>query len=108
MPREWRCQTFEGVVGVGSTREEAKATFDRDWHQRAPYHLIEGHPPRQKRSDEKTAAAAAVGGETDAARYHRLAVRKFHPDLHNDKRKWTATEIVAGLNEAWEQARPKV
>lgn len=49
MPNEWHCQTYEGITGIGRARDEAKATFDRDWNQRAPYHLIEGHPPRPKR-----------------------------------------------------------
>jgi hypothetical protein len=36
LPNEWRCQTFEGITGIGKTRDEAKATFDRNWNQRAP------------------------------------------------------------------------
>lgn len=57
LPNEWHCQTFEGIAGIGRTRDEAKATFDRDWNQRAPYRLIEGHPPRPKRADAQSRSA---------------------------------------------------
>jgi hypothetical protein len=62
LPNEWHCQTFEGMVGIGKTRDEAKATFDRDWNQRAPYTLIEAHPPRPKRPGDPVPAAPAIEG----------------------------------------------
>jgi hypothetical protein len=106
MPNEWHCQTFEGITGIGRTRDEAKATFDRDWNQRAPYHLIDGHPPRPKRPGDSAPASAAIEGEADAVKFHRLVLRAFHPDLHGAKKRWSANEIIAVVNQAWEQTRP--
>jgi hypothetical protein len=83
---------------------EAKATFDRDWNQRAPYHLIEGHPPRRKRQDSAPQAASAI--EHDAIPYKRLAQR-FHSDLVGTKKKFSADEVLAIINELRDSARPK-
>jgi hypothetical protein len=101
MPNEWHCQTFEGITGIGKTLDEAKATFDRDWNHRAPYNLIDGHPPRPKRPDDPKPAAPSIEGETDAVKFHRLVLRAFHPDLHGSKKRWNATEIIAAINQAW-------
>jgi hypothetical protein len=98
MPHEWHCRTFQGITGIGRTREEAKATFDRDWNLRAPYHLIEGHPPRPKRPGDPAPASAAIGTEGDTIPYSALA-KRFHPDLVGEKRRFTAHEIMLIVNE---------
>ena len=107
MPNEWHCQTFEGITGIGRTRDEAKATFDRDWNQRAPYNLIEGHPPRPKRPGEKPDVAPAIEGDTDAVKFHRLLLRSFHPDLVNSKKRWSAHDVLAIVNDCWSRATAK-
>jgi hypothetical protein len=103
LPNEWHCQTFEGITGIGRTRDEAKATFDRDWNQRAPYNLIEGHPPGPKRPGEKPDVAPDKAIEIDAIPFTALA-RRFHPDLCG-KRKFTADQVMAILNELRETTR---
>jgi hypothetical protein len=103
LPNDWRCQTFEGITGIGRSREEAKATFDRDWNQRAPYNLIEGHPPRQ--GHEKP-AGAALEGDSAAARVFRDLTKEFHPDVHHGK-KFTAGEVMAALNRLWDAMKAK-
>ena len=103
LPNEWRCQTFDGITGIGRTRDEAKATFDRDWNQRASYHPIEGHPPRPKRPDDPKPVGAAIEGDTLATGFHRALLRAFHPD-HHGHRSFTRDEIVAPVNRLWDEA----
>jgi hypothetical protein len=105
LPNEWHCQTFEGITGIGRTRDEAKATFDRDWNQRAPYNLIEGHPPRAKRSDEKPVTTPDKAIEVDAIPFTKLAHR-FHPDVCG-KRKFDAHAIMQIILELRDSARAK-
>lgn len=109
VPHEWHCQTFEGIVGIGRTREEAKATFDRDWNQRAPYRLIEGHPPRQRRGDEPKPGTPAVEDITRKERIERVTEcfrrwsKRLHPDVHSGDT--LATEAMAALTELYELAK---
>jgi hypothetical protein len=106
LPNEWHCQTFEGITGIGRTRDEAKATFDRDWNQRAPYHLIEGHPPRPKRPGDAAPASAAIEADTAGTAFHRARLRRFHSDLVGDRRTFTADDVLAIVNECWSSTRP--
>jgi hypothetical protein len=103
LPNEWHCQTFEGITGIGRSREEAKATFDRDWNQRAPYNLIEGHPPRQQRRPDEKPASAALEGDSLAVVFHRAILKAFHSD-HHGHRTFTSDEIIATVNRIWTEA----
>jgi hypothetical protein len=53
------------------------------------------------------ADAPAIEHEGVATKFHRLALRAFHQDLHGSKKRWSADQIVAALNEAWERANAK-
>jgi hypothetical protein len=103
LPNEWHCQTFEGITGIGRTRDEAKETFDRDWNQRAPYHLIEGHPPRPKRPGGAPQQDNPLEHES---MFRKAILRRVHSDLVGD-RTFTADQVAAIVNDAWDQTRPK-
>jgi hypothetical protein len=103
LPHEWYCQTFEGITGVGRTRDEALDVFKRDWAGRAPYRLIEGHPPRPRRDEPRPAAIEAEG---DATRFHRAVIKAFHSD-HHGHHTYTSDEIVGIVNRLWESTRGK-
>jgi hypothetical protein len=98
---EWHCRTFDGIVGIGRTRDEAKQTFDRDWADRAPYRLIEGPPPRPKRADERPIPDRAI--ESDSIAFTALA-KAFHPDACG-RRNFTADEVMTIVNQLREQTR---
>jgi hypothetical protein len=106
LPNEWRCQTFEGIAGIGRTRDEAKATFDRDWNQRAPYRLIEGHPPRPKRADDPKPVSAAIEGDSLAVVFHRALVKEFHSDRVGH-RALSSDDILSVINRLWDEATAK-
>ena len=108
----WRVDFDDGrnhILVDGATEEAAQDKFCRDygiaralitWLHEAP------PPPRPGRPGDSVPAAPAIEGEADAIKFHRLVLRAFHPDLHGAKR-WSANEIIAAINEAWESTRPQ-
>jgi len=104
--RSRMCQhTQSGLGAANDSREAVLADFARLWNNRAVIRIVDGPPPRPKREGEPAPASAAIEGETDAVRFHRLVLRGFHPDLHGAKKRWSADEIIAVVNQAWEATR---
>ena len=108
MPREWMArEMLTGIAAVAPSRDEALKLWETVWNQRAPFTVRNEAPPRPKRPGERPDVAAAIEGEGEAVKFHRLVLRAFHPDLHGAKKRWSADEIIAAINEAWESTRPQ-
>jgi hypothetical protein len=69
--------------------------------------LHEAPPIPRRPGGSSVVNAPAIEGDTDAVKFHRLILRAFHPDLHNSKKRWSADEIVATLNDCWSRATTK-
>jgi hypothetical protein len=105
---EWRC--YEGISGTvvdAGTRVEAVALFTELWANRSPLRWIDEAPPPPKRPGESKPVSAAIEGDTIAAKFHRSMLRAFHVDLHGTKKRWSADQIVAIINEKWTEASGK-
>jgi hypothetical protein len=105
---QWRC--YEGVSGItvdAESKEAAVDHFNSIWNFRTPVQWIFEAPPRPKGRDDPKPVSAAIEGETDAVKFHRLVLRAFHPDLHGAKKRWSANEITVTLSDCWERANAK-
>ena len=102
----WRVtEMMSGLTVDASSKEEAIAHFNAIWNRRASLEWKFESPPQPRRSNEpRVVNAPAIEGETDAVKFHRALLRRWHPDLHSGKRKYSAQEITAVINELWESA----
>lgn len=101
----WRCS--EGVSGItvdAPSKDEAIAEFNNIWTFRTPVQWIYEAPKRPRRPDDPKPVSAAIDEDTDAVKFHRLLLRSFHPDLHGSKKRWSADQVVAIINERWTEA----
>ena len=101
----WRCH--EGVSGItvdAASKDEAIAEFNNIWNFRTPLQWTYEAPKRPRRPGD-AAPQADKALEADAIPFTALA-RRFHPDL-NGKRKFTADQVMAILNELRETTRAR-
>jgi hypothetical protein len=89
-----------GVTVDAATKQESIDEFNRVWGFKAPLEWRFEAPPQPRRHGEAK-AAASIEGDTDAIKFHRLVLRAFHPDLHGAKKRWSADQIIAAVNQAW-------
>jgi hypothetical protein len=102
----WRChEMMSGLTVDAASKEETVEHFTRLWNSRSRLEWRYEAPPQPRRDSPKTVNAPAIEGDTDAIKFHRLILRAFHRDLHGEKKRWSADEIIAAINQAWEQAR---
>ena len=85
-----------GFAAVGESKAEVEALWLREWNNRSPIQWVEHSPPRQKRPDERPQQDKVI--EHDAISYASLA-KRFHPDLLDSKRRFSAHEIMQIVNE---------
>ena len=110
--RFWRVLRAE--VDARLSRWEARA--DRRRRGRGPEARQQANAPRRDETDPELAGyysnlEVPYGAdlETVRASWRRL-VRKYHPDLHgtDPEKQRVATELVKGLNQAFEQLRKRL
>jgi hypothetical protein len=100
----WRCH--EGVSGItvdAASKDEAIAEFNNIWNFRTPVQWIYEAPKRPTRPDFIPPADKLLEHESA---FRKAILRRVHSDLVGD-RVFTADQIAAIVNDAWEQSRPK-
>jgi hypothetical protein len=100
----WRC--YEGVSGItvdATSKDEAIGEFNNIWNFRTPVQWIYEAPKRPKRPDVIPQTDRLLEHESA---FRRTITRRFHSDLVGD-RTFSADEVLAIVNEAWDMTRPK-
>jgi hypothetical protein len=103
----WRVhEMMSGLTVDAGSKDEAVEHFTKLWNSRSKLEWRFEAPPQPRRRDMKP-VSGAIEGETDAVKYHRLLLRAFHPDLMGAKKRWSADQVVAIINEKWSEANAK-
>jgi hypothetical protein len=104
----WKASCFmPREIVWGMTEAEAKDGLKQTLGPLAALgiHWIDGPEPGPKRPGGPSIVnAPAIEGDTDTVKFHRLVLRAFHPDLHGAKKRWSADQIVAAINQAWQDS----
>jgi hypothetical protein len=101
----WRIDFNDGhnhILVDGPTEDSTQAKFCLDYSiaRENVIWLKEPPPPPRQPGRPSTVNAPSIEGETDATKFHRAPVRRFHSDLVGD-RTFTADDVLAIVNEAW-------
>jgi hypothetical protein len=100
----WRVhEMMSGLTVDAATKAEAVAHFEQLWNQRARLEWKFESPPQPRRRDAQPVSGAL---EHDAISYKRLAQR-FHSDLVGTKKRFTADEVLAIINELRDSTKAK-
>jgi hypothetical protein len=94
---------LSGLTVDAASKELAVEHFTGLWNSRSKLEWRYEAPPQPRRPDMKP-VSAVIEGETDAIKFHRLILRAFQPDLHGAKKRWSADQVVAIINEKWSEA----
>jgi hypothetical protein len=95
---------MSGLTVDAASKELAVEHFIGLWNSRSKLEWRYEAPPQPRRPNTAPQAASAI--EHDAISYRRLCQR-FHSDLVGTKKKFTADEVLAIINELRDSARPK-
>ncbi len=104
----WRVhEMMSGLTVDAESKEAAVEHFTKLWNSRSRLEWRDEAPPQPRRPDSPRTINAAIEGETDAVKFHRLILRAFHRDLHGENKHWSADQIVTVINEKWAEATTK-
>jgi hypothetical protein len=92
-----------GICVIDKDRAAALKAFDAIWAGRSPYQLVDHAPPRPKRPDAAPQQNKLLEHES---MFRKAILRRVHSDLVGE-RTFTADQVAAIVNDAWEQTRPK-